>query len=531
MQVTLVYILQRVLPNEAAILAGTLVQANIINNENTSQLRTYNLMTTPNLLGQTGYLVFRHNNTSATADVGLLILDTVKITVVRNTSVQTEINTPTRYDALLNSSGSMYGYDDVTSNVIAGVTNNTTTNYGCTSIEVNRSQTSVGAGSATFIDPNSVNRILPKTYNITTASDTATGNYTITLYCTAAEVAAWEAATGRSRTVLNIIKVINNPISTINATNYTNYTIEEVPATIGSFGTNVTFTATFTSNMSGGYAIGPRTGITCGDIFSTWNGSAWSNGTPSRVTAVTFAGTYSSTADLDACSVTVNTGTNVTFNAGHTLLVGNGVTVNGTGTLTINNNAALRQTGNTANTGNVIVRRNSAGMVRLDYTAWSSPVAGQQLQAFSPGTLPTRFYQYLYTGTTTPTAYQSVTSTTNFVAGKGYMIRASDTWPVTSTVFNGQFTGVPTNGNVSQSVGIGYNLLGNPYASPISANTFLGANTSIPTLYFWTHTVPASGVCVSGKQLRVIHNFRRNSFCSWWCRSKTEPFKQVKVSL
>ena len=478
--------------SEAAILAGTLVQANLINNEGTSQLRTYNLMTTPNLLGQTGYLVFRHNNTT-TNDVGLLLLDTVKIVVVRNTNVQTEINTPTRYDAILNSSGSMYGYDDTTSSIIAGITNNTSTNYGCTSIEVNRSQTSVGAASASFIDTNAANRIMPKTYYVTTASDTATGNYSVTLYCTEAEVAAWETATGKSRTALQIIKVINNPISIINASNYTNYLIEEKPATIGAFGTGVTFTATFNTNMTGGYAIGPKTGIVCGDLTSTWNGTAWSNGAPSKVTAVTFTGNYSSTADLDACSATINTGVNVTFNAGHTFVVGNAVTANGTGTLTINNNAALRQVNAVVNTGSSIVKRNSAGMVKLDYTAWSSPVSGQQLQAFSPSTLSNRFYEYLYTGTTTPTAYQSVTATTNFVAGKGYMIRAADNWPLTSTVFNGQFTGVLTNGNVSQSIGIGYNLLGNPYASPISANTFLAANATIPTLYFWTHTVPASG--------------------------------------
>jgi hypothetical protein len=478
--------------NEAAILAGTLIQANLVINDGTTQLNTHNLMTTPNLMGQTGYLVFRHNNTSAT-NIGLLILDSIKIAVLKNTLVQTEINTPTRYDASLNYSGSMYGYDDITDNVIGSITNNTTVNYGCTSIEVNRSQTSVGAGSASFIDTNAANRIMPKTYYITNATDSATGNYTVTLYCTAAEVTAWETATGKSRTALQIIKVINNPISTINASNYTNYTIEEKAATIGAFGSNVTFTATFNTNMSGGYAIGPKTGIVCGDLTSTWNGTAWSNGAPSKVTAVTFTGNYSSTADLDACSATINTGVNVTFNPGHTFIIGNGVTVNGTGTFTINNNAALRQVNNTANTGNVIVRRNSAANVRLDYTAWSSPVSGQQLQAFSPSTLPNRFYQYLFTGTTTPTAYQVVTPTTNFVVGKGYMIRAADNWPLTPTVFNGQFAGVPTNGNVSQPIGIGYNLLGNPYASPISANLFLGANASIPTLYFWTHTAPASG--------------------------------------
>jgi len=240
--------------------------------------------------------------------------------------------------------------------------------------------------------------------------------------------------------------------------------------------------------------ITPTAGV-CGTTTSTWNGTTWSNGVPNRNVAVVFAGNYTSTANLEACSVTINTGTTVTFNAGHTLIVGGSVTVNGTGSLILNNNAALRQIDpNAVNTGNIIVRRNSTGMVRLDYTAWSSPVANQQLQAFSPNTLPNRFYEYFYGGTTTPTAYQAVTATSNFVRGKGYMIRAANDWPTTSTVFNGQFTGVPYNGDVSVSIARGFNLLGNPYASPISATKIMNDNpTMIGALYFWNNTVAASG--------------------------------------
>lgn len=234
--------------------------------------------------------------------------------------------------------------------------------------------------------------------------------------------------------------------------------------------------------------------IPCGSVATSWNGSAWTNGVPSKITAVTFTGNYSSTSNLEACSITVNSGINVVVNSGHTFTTNGIVTVNGTGSFTVNNNAAFKQIDPTVtNIGNIVVKRNSAAMVRLDYTAWSSPVAGQQLQSFSPNTVATRFYQYLFTGTTTPTAYQSVAATSNFIPGKGYMIRSANDWPLTSTVFNGQFTGVPTNGNVSQSVGIGYNLLGNPYASPIDARAFLTSNPSIGTLYFWTHTVAAVG--------------------------------------
>lgn len=235
-------------------------------------------------------------------------------------------------------------------------------------------------------------------------------------------------------------------------------------------------------------------GGACGTTTSTWNGTAWSNGVPTNSVAANFTGNYTSTGDLQACSATIATGVTVTFNAGHTFIVGDAVTVNGTGSLVINNNAALRQTGEKTNVGNIIVKRNSAPMVRLDYTAWSSPVSGQQLQAFSPNTLSNRFYQYLYTGTTTPTAYQSVTATTNFISGKGYMIRAANNWPTSATVFNGQFTGVPNNGYYTQNTGKGYNLLGNPYASPVDASKFLTDNsTLVGALYFWTHTSPASG--------------------------------------
>ncbi len=75
-------------------------------------------------------------------------------------------------------------------------------------------------------------------------------------------------------------------------------------------------------------------------------------------------GNYTSTSNLEACSVVINSGSNVVFNAGHTLIVGNEVTVNGTGSLTINNNAALRQINAAAtNTGNIVVKRDSAPMI------------------------------------------------------------------------------------------------------------------------------------------------------------------------
>ncbi len=234
----------------------------------------------------------------------------------------------------------------------------------------------------------------------------------------------------------------------------------------------------------------------CGATTKTWNGTAWSPvGAPTSKDAVVFAGNYTSTATLDACSVTVNTGATVTFVSGHTLRVGENITVNGTGSLTINSGAALIQyTKHAVNTGDIIVKRTSTNMIHNDYTAWSSPVAGQFLLGFSPNTLVNRFYTYNTVNTgTSATAYTSVANpaTTAFAIAKGYMIRVANNWTLTPAAYNGQFTGVPNNGTITYAVGQGYNLLGNPYASPISAYRFLVTNAKVSTIYYWTHTVAA----------------------------------------
>ena len=234
--------------------------------------------------------------------------------------------------------------------------------------------------------------------------------------------------------------------------------------------------------------------LPCGNLTTTWNGTSWSNGLPSSNKEVNFTGDYSSNGIVEACRVNVNGTANVVFKTNHTLEVINAVVVAPGATLTFENNASLLQINSSANTGNIKIKRNSTPQIRQDYTAWASPVINQQLLAFSPNTLPTRFYEYLSTGSTTATAYQMITPTNNFAQGKGYMIRVDNNWsPTIPAIYNGEFNGVPFNGSTSQTLGIGYNLLGNPYPSPLNARAFLANNSNINTLYYWTHTVAAVG--------------------------------------
>ena len=188
----------------------------------------------------------------------------------------------------------------------------------------------------------------------------------------------------------------------------------------------------------------------------------------------------------------------------------NGVEVNAAATFRLGNNANLLQsnTSPAINTGNTIAERIAklkfvSIATQADYNYWSSPVVGQKLlfnlgtpgNSFSPGTPNNRIYQYQET-----TDYFVPTSDANFVAGKGYAIRAESkangsTYQADGSAKTFTFTGKPNNGDIStpslnySGPTKGYNLIGNPYPSNISFNEFYSVNSTKidQKVYFWTN--------------------------------------------
>ncbi len=232
---------------------------------------------------------------------------------------------------------------------------------------------------------------------------------------------------------------------------------------------------------------------------STWNGMSWSNGNPDSVTTAIFEANYTATASINACNVIVKNGAIVTIPSGFTVTANGAVQVE-SGSLTFENNANLIQTAEVQNSGNIVVKRNSSALKRLDYTLWSSPVGNQPLFSFSPQTTATRFYSYnseenIYSAI-------SISPTTVFDRAKGYLIRMPNNHPATvPTIWNGSFTGVPHNGTITvplQNFGTGkrFNLVGNPYPSPIDARLFVENVTNAAnitgTIYFWRKTNDAT---------------------------------------
>lgn len=225
---------------------------------------------------------------------------------------------------------------------------------------------------------------------------------------------------------------------------------------------------------------------------TTWNGTFWDNGLPSSSQAAIIAADYTVASDITACSLTINNNAIVTVNDEVNVTLNGALTVS-SGSFTLNNNANLIQTTNVNNSGNIIVKRNSSALMRLDYSLWSSPVASQNLLSFSLLTTPNRFYNY----NTSTNLFNVVANPLidNFIDGQGYLIRMPNTHPSTPLVWNASFTGVPHNGYYPIAMINGgttkrFNLVGNPYPSPIDMVKFVSDNNTkiTGTLYFWRKT-------------------------------------------
>ena len=237
-------------------------------------------------------------------------------------------------------------------------------------------------------------------------------------------------------------------------------------------------------------------------VGTVWNGTSWSI-PPTSGQKLIFRGNYSQGVSLNGCSLTVESG-NVTIPAGNNAVIQNTVKVNSAGgaTFTLENTASLVQVSTTANsnTGNIIVKKNSQPMKRLDFTYWSSPVTSQLLYNFSPLTWAIKFFNWEIVSQQWVLIYGGQTI---MVPGVGYIVRAPQTFATdVASVYSGQFVGVPNNGTITvpiqgSTTTTKSNLIGNPYPSAININAFLSDVDNINnvggTIYLWTHNTLPNG--------------------------------------
>lgn len=242
--------------------------------------------------------------------------------------------------------------------------------------------------------------------------------------------------------------------------------------------------------------------------INTWDGFAWSLGTPQANEPVKINSSIdlsSMSGVLEACTLFVENGV-LTVNANETLIIRDKLIVSTNAEVVFNDTSSLIQgefSTTNENIGNIKYKRKSTPMRLLDYTYWSSPVSNQLPANFSPLTPTNRIYHWNHS----TQAWNNGIANSIMTPGKGYIFRAPNGFPTSGvgTVFNGEFIGIPNNGDISVPIApknndssgpVHWNLLGNPYPSSIDADAFLLANQDFldGTIYYWTHNSTPSGI-------------------------------------
>ncbi len=205
-------------------------------------------------------IAFRWDNDALLGTDPPLSVDDIELrgSIGAPADVLTAINSQNKDERYFGPNSTVHFYDPETGDVMVTLVNNSAYDYGCTSVEVDRSTATAGASTVAFNNNDPENALAAKTFRIIPENNTPAPGETfdVTLFYTDSEVTNWETATGESRTSLEIIKVKDNPISVVNPSNSGSFIIENQIATLDIHNVNdVEVTATFASGFSG-FGIG-----------------------------------------------------------------------------------------------------------------------------------------------------------------------------------------------------------------------------------------------------------------------------------
>ncbi|MEO8111749.1 MAG: Calx-beta domain-containing protein [Ginsengibacter sp.] len=163
---------------------------------------------------------------------------------ISQTTVSAALNSTSQ--AKLGANDKVY-YFDGSGKIIASIQNQSSFNYGCTSVTIDRA----GTGTSQFVDFSASNYLMNKTFRVIPATNNPGGSYTITLYYTKAEKNGWEAATGLQWSNIQLIKT-SKAISGATPMNPAGAgTVEEVIPVHGTLGMDFTLSYTFNTGFSG----------------------------------------------------------------------------------------------------------------------------------------------------------------------------------------------------------------------------------------------------------------------------------------
>lgn len=251
--------------------------------------------------------------------------------------------------------------------------------------------------------------------------------------------------------------------------------------------------------------------------YTAYSSTGWSNGVPGATKGAIIASDYSTTlGSIEACSLTIQEGNELTISAGTFVKVESDILVSGT--LIIDHEGSLVQVSDAAtvtNNGTITVEKITPNLSDRAFMIIGSPMMAETrdgvhndaiqfrnhlTENFTPNTDVANQYPLAenfaddngdnwlqYTGIMNP--------------GEGYLIipQSTPTIPAPAS-YTFQYTqSTLTNGIVNFDIlfftdqNSSPNVLANPYASAIDAESFMEANEMIDVLYFWEHlTAPVT---------------------------------------
>jgi len=216
----------------------------------TAQTATVNL---PAVLNNTTFeLGFKWTQDMIVGGTQPMAVDNITVTgnVIGDVDIATAVNTGTGSEQYLSPNATVHFYDPTTNEVMLTIENTSSFDYGCTTVEIDRQGTP--PTTHPFTSNTATEFLMSKSFMVTPTNDNANGSFNITLYYNEGEVLEWENQTGEDRADLAIVEVLGgNSIPGVTPANANNFIIISSAATLGSFGSDVTLTSSFTNGLSG----------------------------------------------------------------------------------------------------------------------------------------------------------------------------------------------------------------------------------------------------------------------------------------
>ena len=218
---------------------------------------TYSLALPSSFNNSNFYLGFRWQNDNSVRNNPGFVIDDVVLT---STATAIEGALTHAIEEPLGPNETVYFFSANDGELLAKIQNLSAHDYGCTRIEIDRSNASAAVGAVPFWYNTAGDLLTSKSFKVTPTNNNPAGNYNITLYYKAVEVTDWQTATGKTWANAVIYKNGGSIGNITPSSPFTNgQTIYQNASAAGMVGSEYYISGSFATGFSGFAAGTPTT--------------------------------------------------------------------------------------------------------------------------------------------------------------------------------------------------------------------------------------------------------------------------------